>query len=106
MSSKCPVVNIKRLLFYGVAFLIGFTIIDVDIVFSQDYESGFDEAISPSESEVTRWSSSIEELGLTGSLRGGYWSSNRLNNSEKNVVGSSVWLTLDKRLKKGLTIYT
>lgn len=106
MSSQCPVVNIKRLLFYGVAFLIVFTIIDVDIVFSQDYESGFDEAISPSESEVTRWSSSIGELGLTGSLRGGYWSSNRLNNSEKNVVGSSVWLTLDKRLKKGLTIYT
>ena len=51
------------------------------------------------------WYSPMKELGITGSLRGGYWSSNRLNNNENNLITSSTWLTLDKRLRQGLTLY-
>jgi len=76
-------------------------------VFAQDFESDqLDELLLLSEENEKGWSSPLNEFGLTGSLRTGYWSSNRLSDNDGDFVASSVWLKLDKRLRRGLTLYS
>ena len=47
----------------------------------------------------------LHSLGLTGSLRSGYWSSNRLYDEVSNVGTGSVWLKLDKKLDNGIGLF-
>ena len=47
----------------------------------------------------------LNALGLTGSLRSGYWSSNRLYDDRGNIGTASTWLKLDKRFENGLGIF-
>ena len=47
----------------------------------------------------------LNALGLTGSLRGGYWSSNRLFDDRSHIGTASTWLRMDKRLDNQLGIY-
>lgn len=47
----------------------------------------------------------LHSLGLTGSLRSGYWSSNRLYDDVSNVGTGSVWLKLDKKLDNGIGLF-
>lgn len=47
----------------------------------------------------------LHATGLTGSLRGGYWSSNRLYDDVSNVGTGSVWLKLDKKLSNGIGLF-
>ena len=76
-------------------------------VFAQDFEPDqLDELLLLSEENEKGWSSPLNEFGLTGSLRTGYWSSNRLSDNDGDFVASSVWLKLDKRLRRGLTLYS
>ena len=104
----------KRLQIFGVAFLILFLILNTQSALSQDDELFIadepslipDASLELERSDVSNhWYSPINELGITGSLRGGYWSSNRLNDNEGDLITSSIWLTLDKRLRPGLTLY-
>ena len=104
----------KRLLIFGVAFLILFFILNTQSALSQDDELFIadepslipDASLELERSGVSNhWYSPINKLGITGSLRGGYWSSNRLNDNEGDLITSSIWLTLDKRLRPGLTLY-
>ena len=44
-------------------------------------------------------------LGLTGSLRGGYWSSNRLFDDRSHLGAASTWLRMDKRFGDGFGVY-
>ena len=44
-------------------------------------------------------------LGLTGSLRGGYWSSNRLFDDRGDLGTASTWLRMDKRFGDGFGVY-
>lgn len=44
-------------------------------------------------------------LGLTGSLRGGYWSSNRLYDDRSHLGTASTWLRMDKRFGDGFGVY-
>lgn len=47
----------------------------------------------------------LNALGLTGSLRSGYWSSNRLYDDRGNIGTASTWLKLDKRFENGLGVF-
>ena len=47
----------------------------------------------------------LNQLGLTGSLRSGIWSSNRLYDDVGNVGMVSNWLKLEKKLDSGLGLY-
>ncbi|MDA1331626.1 MAG: hypothetical protein O3A65_03970 [Proteobacteria bacterium] len=99
----------------GIAFLISLVILSNQAALSQDNdlvvaneppfipEMSFE---SERGAESKDWSSPLNKLGVTGSLRGGYWSSNRLNNNDKDLITSSVWFTLEKHLTHGLKLYT
>lgn len=50
-------------------------------------------------------SKQLNAIGLTGSLRGGYWSSNRLYDDVSNIGTGSVWLKLDKKLSNGIGLF-
>lgn len=47
----------------------------------------------------------MAQAGITGSLRGGYWSSNRRLDDEKDIGVVSAWLKLDKRLESGIGLF-
>ena len=47
----------------------------------------------------------LNALGLTGSVRSGYWSSNRLYDDRGNIGTASTWLKLDKRFENGLGVF-
>ena len=47
----------------------------------------------------------LNALGLTGSVRSGYWSSNRLYDDRGNIGTASTWLRLDKRFENGLGVF-
>ena len=48
---------------------------------------------------------SLTEAGITGSLRAGYWSSNRRLDDETNIGVASAWLKLDKKLGSGVGLF-
>ena len=107
MSRYFFAIRTKRLLISGVAFLILSSLFKTFPVLSQDYDSDLSDEISLlSDQKPESGISPIEQLGLTGSLRGGYWSSNRLNSTENDFVSNSLWLKLDKRLRRGVTLYS
>lgn len=47
----------------------------------------------------------MAQAGITGSLRGGYWSSNRRLDDEKDIGVASAWLKLDKKLDSGIGLF-
>ena len=47
----------------------------------------------------------IAQAGITGSLRGSYWSSNRRLDDEKAIGVASAWLKLDKKLDSGIGLF-
>ena len=47
----------------------------------------------------------LTEAGITGSLRAGYWSSNRRLDDETNIGVGSAWLKLDKKLESGIGLF-
>ncbi|MFM8468189.1 MAG: DUF1302 family protein [Oxalobacteraceae bacterium] len=47
----------------------------------------------------------LDKAGLTGSLRGAYWSSNRLLDDREHVGTASTWLKLDNRLGGGFGVF-
>jgi hypothetical protein len=48
---------------------------------------------------------SLGRLGITGSLRAAYWSSNRRQDSDEDIGVVSSWLKLDKRLESGIGLF-
>jgi hypothetical protein len=47
----------------------------------------------------------LSRAGITGSLRAGYWSSNRRLDDETNIGVASAWLKLDKKLDSGIGLF-
>lgn len=47
----------------------------------------------------------LAALGLTGSLRTGYWSSNRLLDDDRHIGTASAWLKLDRRFDGGFGVF-
>ena len=106
MSSELLLSHTKRVFNIGLAlFLVSLP--EPVGVFAQDSEPyQLDEPLMLPEEDEKGWLSALNEFGVTGSLRTGYWSSNRLSESDSDYVASSVWLKLDKRLRRDLTLYS
>ena len=47
----------------------------------------------------------MAQTGITGSLRAGYWSSNRRFDDETDIGTASAWLKLDKKLESGIGLF-
>ncbi len=47
----------------------------------------------------------MTQAGITGSLRAGYWTSDRRLDDETNIGVASAWLKLDKRLGSGIGLF-
>ncbi len=47
----------------------------------------------------------MAHAGITGSLRAGFWSSNRRLDDERDIGVASAWLKLDKKLDSGIGLY-
>jgi len=47
----------------------------------------------------------LNELGVTGSFRTGYWSSNRLYDDVNGVGTASAWIKLEKKLDNGIGLF-
>ena len=70
-----------------------------------DSDSGEPELAPPEEQDANASPGWREAAGITGSLRAGYWSSNRRQDDEQHIGVPSVWLKLDKRLESGLGLF-
>ena len=47
----------------------------------------------------------MAQAGVTGSLRAGYWSSNRRLDDNQDIGVASAWLRLDKKLESGIGLF-
>ena len=64
--------------------------------------------LSPDEPAVTTANpikAQLSWLGVTGSFRTGYWSSNRLYDDASGVGTASAWLKLEKKLDNGIGLF-
>ncbi len=61
--------------------------------------------VEPTAAKSSPWRDQMHALGLSGSLRGGFWSSNRRLDDESNISVASAWLKLDKKLSNGIGLY-
>ena len=90
---------------FCISWMVLFTATFLQVAFAQeanDMAPPVRDAASASGSVV---SNKLHSLGLTGSLRGGYWSSNRLYDDVSNVGTGSTWLKLDKKLDNGIGLF-
>ena len=64
--------------------------------------------LSPEETAATTTNpikARLSHLGVTGSFRTGYWSSNRLYDDVSGVGTASAWLKLEKKLDNGIGVF-
>lgn len=54
--------------------------------------------MAPGGDEPSSWHAPLNAAGLTGSLRGGLWSSNRRLDNDRGIAVPSAWLKLDRKL--------
>ena len=111
-----PVINIAaigRLLKLGVAFLVSLSLHTQTVKAQEEADPYTDEpslfpddVLSEGYEPETYWHTGLNNFGLTGSLRTGFWSSNRLNDKEQDIGTGSIWLKLDKRIMSGVSVYT
>ncbi len=90
---------------FCISWMVLFAATSLQVAFAQeanDMAPPVRDAASASGSVV---SNKLHSLGLTGSLRGGYWSSNRLYDDVSNVGTGSTWLKLDKKLDNGIGLF-
>ena len=103
----------KRLLLNGAAFFLSAFFVasswaqNADIPpESSDEPSLFPEDFPADGEEINnKWHSNLNELGLTGSLRSGFWSSNRLSDNNNSIGVGSLWLKYDQRFSVGLSAF-
>ena len=91
-----------------VAGILGFPLIPFS---AQAAEDADEPRLAPPETGTSRAGrdagprKAMAQAGITGSLRGGYWSSNRRLDDEKNIGVASAWLKLDKKLESGIGLF-
>ncbi len=59
----------------------------------------------PAATTVNPIKAQLSRLGVTGSFRTGYWSSNRLYDDVEGVGTASAWLKLEKKLDNGIGLF-
>ena len=75
---------------------------------ANDLENDLAPLMSPDEpvpQSTNTFKQQLNQWGVTGSFRTGYWSSNRLYDDVNNVGTASAWLKLEKKLDSGIGIF-
>ena len=78
------------------------------LVQAADLDNDLAPPMSPEEAAATTAhpiKAQLSQLGVTGSFRTGYWSSNRLYDDISGVGTASAWLKLEKKLDNGLGLF-
>ena len=60
---------------------------------------------APTPTGLAAASAKLHQWGVTGSLRGAYWSSNRRVDDEKHILNTSLWLKLDRKIIKNWGVF-
>ena len=78
------------------------------LVQAADLDNDMAPPMSPKEAAATTAhpiKAQLSQLGVTGSFRTGYWSSNRLYDDVSGVGTASAWLKLEKKLDNGVGLF-
>ena len=78
------------------------------LVQAADLDNDMAPPLSPEEAAATTAypiKAQLSRLGVTGSFRTGYWSSNRLYDDVSGVGTASAWLKLEKKLDNGIGLF-
>ena len=78
------------------------------LVQAADLDNDLAPPMSPEEAAATTAhpiKAQLSQLGVTGSFRTGYWSSNRLYDDVSGVGTASAWLKLEKKLDNGVGLF-
>ena len=78
------------------------------LVQAADLDNDMAPSLSPEEAAATTAypiKAQLSRLGVTGSFRTGYWSSNRLYDDVSGVGTASAWLKLEKKLDNGIGLF-
>ena len=78
------------------------------LVQAADLDNDMAPPMSPEEAAATTAhpiKAQLSHLGVTGSFRTGYWSSNRLYDDVSGVGTASAWLKLEKKLDNGIGVF-
>ena len=78
------------------------------LVQAADLDNDMAPLLSPEEAAATTAhpiKAQLSQLGVTGSFRTGYWSSNRLYDDVSGVGTASAWLKLEKKLDNGIGVF-
>ena len=78
------------------------------LVQAADLDNDLAPPMSPEEAAATTAhpiKAQLSQLGVTGSFRTGYWSSNRLYDDVSGVGTASAWLKLEKKLDNGIGVF-
>ena len=78
------------------------------LVQAADLDNDMAPPMSPEEAAATTAhpiKAQLSQLGVTGSFRTGYWSSNRLYDDVSGVGTASAWLKLEKKLDNGIGVF-
>ena len=78
------------------------------LVQAADLDNDMAPPLSPEEAAATTAhpiKAQLSQLGVTGSFRTGYWSSNRLYDDVSGVGTASAWLKLEKKLDNGVGLF-
>ena len=78
------------------------------LVQAADLDNDMAPPLSPKEAAATTAhpiKAQLSQLGVTGSFRTGYWSSNRLYDDVSGVGTASAWLKLEKKLDNGIGVF-
>ena len=78
------------------------------LVQAADLDNDMAPPMSPEEAAATTAhpiKAQLSQLGVTGSFRTGYWSSNRLYDDISGVGTASAWLKLEKKLDNGVGLF-
>lgn len=89
-------------------FLIALLLTTTPRVFAGDIDNDLAPPLSPEEAAAESSNplkNRLSQLGITGSFRTGYWSSNRLYDDVEGVGTASAWLKLEKKLDNGIGLF-
>jgi hypothetical protein len=94
----------RRAMAYGAVFAVA---LSCSLARADNLENGMDPALAPDQASPPTQSlkNELARLGITGSVRTGYWSSNRLYDDVDGIGTASAWLKLEKKLDNGIGLF-
>ena len=101
LPARCPL----RLLCWSLLFCAAQATYATDAADGNEPPLAPPQAAAEEVSTQAGWREAVSRAGITGSLRAGYWSSNRRQDDEHDIAVPSAWLKLDKRFESGIGVF-